>query len=127
METEKMEHRIVSAEVATKLKRRWAPFSPLSLEHMPEGPWFHFRQNNSGGFFIGPKNVIILAADEKAAWERLRGMEDYSAEACSCCGARWYGEESTKAEIIERLTELSNPEAFDRTFDPEVLPCLIML
>jgi hypothetical protein len=58
--------------------------------------FYTFRQNNSGGFFIGPKYVIVRAnsveeANEKAeqyAEVYFDGVRD--GKDCHCCGNRWY-------------------------------------
>ena len=57
---------------------------------------FTYHQNNSGGFFVGPKSVTIEAesaedADRIAEEEGLvyfDGVEN--GQDCECCGDRWY-------------------------------------
>lgn len=110
-----------------------APLSPIDFlttkPDVPEGPWFHFRQNNSGGYFIGPKHVVMIAENEDAAWERLRSMEDYSSSSCDCCGARWgWADSLTREETLALLTDLASPEHWDNKFDPQAGPvCVILL
>ena len=61
--------------------------------------FYHYDQNNSGGYFVRDKengittDVIIEASDNEESWAILReigarvdGFWDY----CSCCGERWY-------------------------------------
>jgi hypothetical protein len=55
--------------------------------------WFHFSQNNSGGFFITneavAEDVYIQAESADHAADRAVGIfADYS-EFCECCGERW--------------------------------------
>ena len=64
--------------------------------------YFHFQQNNSGGYYDGPKHIWVEARDAEHANERalfldtgvyFNGCE--SDRDCSCCGDRWseaYGE-----------------------------------
>ena len=57
--------------------------------------WFTFRQNNSGGFYLGPQYVIVEAessvsanavAEENNVY--FNGIE--KGIDCECCGDRWY-------------------------------------
>ncbi len=58
--------------------------------------FFHFHQNNSGGFYVGPQNVVIEArsADEanviaaRTKFVYFDGVAD--GLDCECCGDRWY-------------------------------------
>jgi len=98
------------------------------MAKIPEGPWWYFNQNNSGGYYIGPKNVLLVAPTEEAAWERLRDMPDYTSQHCDCCGSRWgWAEEMTKAEAVARIVDLSSPEHFDNTFHPEAAVTLLVM
>jgi hypothetical protein len=62
--------------------------NPITLK------WFHFNQNNSGGYHIVnevvAEDVYIQApnADEAAARAEVI-LEPYS-EYCHCCGERWW-------------------------------------
>lgn len=57
--------------------------------------WFQYRQNNSGGVFIGP--IVVLVQAQNAAEANFRathygpvyfdGVED--GRDCECCGDRW--------------------------------------
>jgi hypothetical protein len=59
-------------------------------------PWFHFRQNNTGGSFDGPVHVLIEARNADYANDRalvespvyFDGCDD--GFDCPCCGDRWY-------------------------------------
>lgn len=66
---------------------------------MKNNRFYHFNQNNSGGYFIEDDNygicedVIIEAPTAKDAFAKLEAIEadvpnlfNY----CSCCGERWY-------------------------------------
>jgi hypothetical protein len=57
--------------------------------------FFTYRQNNSGGRFIGEINIIIEADSAKEADEIAQengvyfdGVDD--GHDCECCGDRWY-------------------------------------
>lgn len=60
-------------------------------------PFFHYSQNNSGGFFqVIPaagisQHVIVEARDAKDADERAEGIGLYfdGSGDCECCGTRW--------------------------------------
>jgi hypothetical protein len=85
------------------------------MAKIPEGPWFMFDQNNSGGYWTFPaKNVLMVAETEEAAWERLRDLPDYTSESCDCCGARWgYAEKMTKAEAVARIIQINDPDSYE--------------
>ena len=51
---------------------------------------YTFRQNNSGGYWIGPHYFVCLAQDGKSAWKILKDQPWYTDEHCTCCGHRWY-------------------------------------
>ena len=60
--------------------------------------WFHYRQNNSGGNWRGPINVLIEARDADDA-NRIAVQHPDSpiyfdgcvdGLDCRCCGDRWY-------------------------------------
>jgi len=61
--------------------------------------FYHFNQNNSGGYFVENKDngvgsdVIIEATDSTKAnalffalGDKVSGFEEF----CDCCGERWY-------------------------------------
>jgi hypothetical protein len=55
--------------------------------------WYHFSQNNSGGYFIQndtvAEDVFIQATCEEEACRIASDLfEDYS-DYCECCGERW--------------------------------------
>jgi hypothetical protein len=57
-------------------------------------PWYHFRQNNSGGSFEGPETIHIEAKTSLEANNiavtvgvYFNGVDD--GIDCSCCGDRW--------------------------------------
>lgn len=56
--------------------------------------WFTFRQNNSGGRFIGATEVIIEADNAEEANEIAQANGIYfngceNGQDCNCCGDRW--------------------------------------
>jgi hypothetical protein len=56
--------------------------------------FYNYRQNNSGGYWIGPKNVIVEADSSEEADEIAQQNGVYfdgisSGNDCSCCGDRW--------------------------------------
>jgi hypothetical protein len=94
---------------------------------LPEGPWWHFDQNNSGGYFAGPKNVFLIAETQEAAEELLKSVPDYTDSFCSCCGERWYGSACSKAQVVEEIVRLSDPKCFARTFSPMDLTTFVIM
>ena len=74
-------------------------------------PWFQFRQNNSGGSFVGPTYVLIEAATPEEANHRAESKteiyfdDDYDID-CPCCGQRWY-----RVSYYEKGTEV--PSIYD--------------
>ena len=90
--------------------------------------FFHYSQNNSGGFYVGPEHVIVEADNAAEADQIAQGNGVYFdgvrvGKDCGCCGDRWttaefwddegdsepsiYGEpavESENCQIIRKLT-----------------------
>lgn len=58
--------------------------------------WFHFRQNNSGGYFIDDEmvceDVFIQAVNAAEVRAKAEELFDSRSEYCECCGERWYTE-----------------------------------
>jgi hypothetical protein len=58
--------------------------------------FYHFRQNNSGGRWVGPVNVIVEANSATEANDRAEehaGIYFYGcrdSRDCDCCGDRWH-------------------------------------
>lgn len=52
--------------------------------------YYAYRQNNSGGTYVGPETVIVRAdsTGEANAIAREAGV-DPDAPYCTCCGPRW--------------------------------------
>ena len=65
--------------------------------------WFHFPQNNSGGYFIEDDvvgaDVYIQAPTAVVAIEKAKKLFDGRSEYCDCCGERWYYDEYTKGTV----------------------------
>lgn len=55
--------------------------------------FFHFRQNNSGGYFIEnddvAQNLIVEAVNAKDAELKMLDITASHSKYCSCCGKRW--------------------------------------
>lgn len=55
--------------------------------------WFHYRQNNSGGYLIVndevAEDVFIQASSAAEAEERAEAIFAENSEYCECCGRRW--------------------------------------
>jgi hypothetical protein len=55
--------------------------------------WFHFSQNNSGGYFINnevvDEDVFIQATSAKDATSKAEDLFAPYSQYCSCCGPRW--------------------------------------
>ncbi len=68
----------------------------------PEGRYFTFRQNNSGGSFDVDENVgvtvVIQAKDARDANRRAEKIGIYFGGRgdCPCCGDRWYSLSETE-------------------------------
>ena len=57
--------------------------------------WFKFRQNNSGGSFVGTPLVFIKAYNAEHANDIAQGQGIYfngvaDGIDCGCCGDRWF-------------------------------------
>lgn len=70
--------------------------------------WYHYRQNNSGGYWHSPAIEVIIEADNAAkanAIAQSHGLYFDGDGDCPCCGNRWseaYGKPD--AENLEDLT-----------------------
>lgn len=53
--------------------------------------WYVYRQNNSGGYYAGPSEMVIVRADDMVQANALATMAgvDPDAPYCDCCGRRW--------------------------------------
>lgn len=57
--------------------------------------WWHYRQNNSGGNFYGPKHVVVQAVDAHMADVTAVEIANVyfngcvTGQDCDCCGDRW--------------------------------------
>lgn len=57
--------------------------------------FYRYRQNNSGGEYVGPKAVIVEAdtpseADIRATASGFIYLDETYKIDCECCGHRWY-------------------------------------
>ena len=53
--------------------------------------WYHYGQNNSGGYYVEPAKNVWVQGSSVAAIEASFESLGCSTEFCSCCGERWYG------------------------------------
>jgi|TARA_R110001583_G_scaffold35810_1_gene118650 hypothetical protein len=81
-------------------------------------PLFQFRQNNSGGRDIGPKNVIIQADNAADANNIAQAQAkiyfcgvDKGID-CDCCGDRWHAVHDFDADDIWGVN-MDNPNSDD--------------
>ena len=81
-------------------------------------PLFQFRQNNSGGQFMGPKFVVVKAndADQANQIAQDQGPVYFQGVAkgidCDCCGDRWYPVHDGYADDIWGVN-MDNPNSDD--------------
>jgi hypothetical protein len=78
--------------------------------------FFHYSQNNSGGSWSGPTDVIVEAPNASAAdsiAEYRAGVYFDGSYDCSCCGNRWseaYGEGDPEPNIFGVVLTLDKTE-----------------
>lgn len=53
--------------------------------------WYLYRQNNSGGYYTGPAEEVLVRADSMVQANILAYAAgvDPLAPYCDCCGTRW--------------------------------------
>jgi hypothetical protein len=79
---------------------------------------FQFRQNNSGGQFMGPKFVVVKAddADQANQIAQDQGPVYFQGVAkgidCDCCGDRWNAVHDFNADDIWGVN-MDNPNSDD--------------
>ena len=79
---------------------------------------FQFRQNNSGGRWMGPKFVVVKAddADQANQIAQDQGPVYFDGVAdgrdCDCCGDRWYPVHDFNADDIWGVN-MDNPNSDD--------------
>ena len=66
---------------------------PASEAPVSKLRWWHFDQNNSGGYFITnedvAEDVFIQASSAEEATKRAEALFENYSEYCACCGERW--------------------------------------
>lgn len=83
---------------------------------LPTLSWFGFDQNNSGGYYRGPKFIAVQAKDAVEANKRAVESGEiyfngvYDEIDCDCCGDRWYEVEEDEAS--------PEPTRFDERVEP---------
>ena len=74
--------------------------------------YYLYVQNNSGGEYIGPIFILVLAKDEDFALLKAKkvGLDIY-APYCKCCGERWsknpYGFYDTYEDAVKKIKSLA--------------------
>ena len=74
--------------------------------------YYHYRQNNSGGFFTGPAINVYIGADTSEEADAIgvkNGLYFSGLGDCDCCGNRWYGAD-----------ELINPDTHPSDWDQKM-------
>lgn len=80
--------------------------------------WFTFHQNNSGGYFHGPRYVLIQANSSVSANDIAEENYIYfngvtKGIDCGCCGDRWdrawHSEGTEKPMIYDQVIDTENP------------------
>lgn len=77
--------------------------------------FYRYRQNNSGGFLLGPLVVFIEAfsAEEANALAPVKaGIYFEGGQDCSCCGSRWYEADEYEGESELDFSNLHHWEPF---------------
>lgn len=94
-------------------------------------PYYHFRQNNSGGSFdedpsrgIGA-SVWIAAETAEDANDRAERLGIYfngvvSDRDCSCCGDRWYPAQESDGNIAPTTNKYSPDESYVHDVDGKI-------
>lgn len=63
------------------------------MQHTVETKFFHFRQRNSGGYWIINEdvatNLIIEAINAEDAERKMNEITESYSDYCPCCGVRW--------------------------------------
>ena len=84
--------------------------------------WFTFNQNNSGGYFHGPRYVLIQANSSVSANAIAEKNDIYfngcdKGIDCSCCGDRWdrvwQNNGTEKPMIYDQVIDTENPSYCD--------------
>lgn len=71
---------------------------------------FRFSQNNSGGYYLGPEFVLVIADTEDEAYGIASKRDvDVDAPWCRCCGRRW----SSYAYEVDPDDAALTPEAVE--------------
>ena len=86
---------------ASALKLARLALSEAGPPTVKEGMFWRFRQNNAGGVFVGPHNLIVFAASEDDAVAALSGAGLFAGFDCDCCGRRWSRSASGRYEDLE--------------------------
>jgi len=83
--------------------------------------WYHYNQNNSGGYFIKDEmvceDVFIQARDCKEADAKAEVLFESRSDYCPCCGERWYiyhwkDDGTAQPEIYGEVIWDAKPQAY---------------
>jgi hypothetical protein len=78
--------------------------------------FYTYRQNNSGGYFVGPTTVIVEADNADEANQIAEANDLYfdgcsTGDDCSCCGDRWHRQYSDDGTLQPEI--YGNPAVED--------------
>ena len=73
--------------------------------------FYRFSQNNTGGFYVGPQELIVEASSVEEAEARAVAAGVYfdgvAAERdCDCCGDRWFRDPDAFASREEAIASI---------------------
>lgn len=87
--------------------------------------WYHYNQNNSGGYFVDPAQHVWVQGTSADDVERRFEALGFDDSFCLCCGERWsgpWGEDDLTEQpeyYGKKLTELDEkPWSFGRHETP---------
>lgn len=89
--------------------------------------FYVYRQNNSGGYFIGPKFVIVQAVSADHADDLASDHGDVyfngcaSGADCSCCGDRWHTQWEDGYESLNDAIDNCKLYAYDPQKHDQIL------
>lgn len=95
-----------------------------------EYKWYHFTQNNSGGYYSKPaKDILIELRDEEKGLAKLvlNCLLDIDYDFCECCGERWNFDGGTEYDTLDEFWECSKGFASLKRGKTENIPFLIVI
>ena len=98
---------------------------------MTKNKWYHFHQNNSGGYFEGPAiEVFVEASSAEKANDRatsVLGLYFGGAGDCQCCGDRWYPAFRDDNVVVAPSVALDRDSHYDQRAKQDGIPRAIKL